>query len=274
MNATSRILGNITPTSHESHAHISKELNVNNPNKDKSSREEPISLFNTESSDTRNATPLALREVTPESNLNKINMNKENKVKLGKETMIKLHHVDDKIHIGKSIKTERNKTHDSDDTEIYSMEENIIGTIWTLDSENENEKPQKEEQKLIRNKNTKTPNRIILFKCPIKGCNVRKEIRKKVNEHYEQKHDRRFKCDKCDRRYSIFHSLKQHLYSHCIKNKFICVKCNIKFAFLSQLKLHRLIHTWKYKYICEECSNTYKYKHDMLKHKRQHTADE
>ena len=146
LNATSRILGNITPTSHESYAYIFKELNVNNPNNDKSPREEPISLFNTESSDTRNSTLLALKEVTPESNLNKINMNKENTVKLGKETMIKLHHVDDKIHIGKSIKTERNETNDNDDTEIYSMEEKIIGTIWTLDSENEKEKPQKEEK--------------------------------------------------------------------------------------------------------------------------------
>ena len=107
LNTTSRILGNITPTSHESHAHISKELNVNNPNKDKSSREEPISLFNTESSDTRNATSLVLKEVTPESKLNKINMNKENTVKLGKEAMIKLHHVDDKIYTEKSINTER-----------------------------------------------------------------------------------------------------------------------------------------------------------------------
>ena len=276
LNTTSRILRNTTPTSHESHTHFSKELNINNLNKNKSSRKEPISLFNTETSDTRNTAPLVLKKVTPESNLNKLNMNKENTVKPVKEARIKLHRVDDKIHFGKSINTEMNETNDSDDTVIYSMEEKLIGTIWTLDSENEKKKPKKEEkeQKLTRNKKTTTPNMIMLFKCPIKGFNIRKENRKKINEHYKQKHKRRFKCDKCDRRYTILHSLKQHLYNHCMNKKFICVKCNTKFAFMSQLKLHQLIHTWKYKHRCEEYSNTYKYKHNMLKHKRQHTADE
>ena len=189
--------------------------------------------------------------------------------------MIKLHCIDNKVHNGKSMNTVRYETNDSDDTEIYSMEEKIIGTIWTLD--NKKNKPWKGEQELMSNKlikTVKTSNRIIFFKCPLKGCNIRKENRKKVNERYKQKHKRKFKCNKCDKKYTILHSLKLHMYNHCIKDKFICIKCNTNFTFLSKLKIHQLIHSQKYKYMCEECSNTYKYKHDMLKHKRQHTAKE
>ena len=69
LNTTSRILGNVTPVSHECYVHMSKELNVNNLNKDISSKEGPTSLLNIESSNTRNATPLVLKEVTPESNI-------------------------------------------------------------------------------------------------------------------------------------------------------------------------------------------------------------
>ena len=208
LNTTTRILGKVTPASHESYVHMSKELNINNLNKDKSSKEEPTSLLNTESSNSRNVTPLVLKEVTPESNSNKVNIIKKSIVKLGKEAMIKLHRIDE-VHNGKSINTVRYEANDSDDTEIYSMEEKIIGTIWTLD--NEKIKPQKREQKLMTNKlikTLKTCNRIILFKCPIKGCNIRKENRKKVNEHYKQKHKRKFKCDKCDKRFTILHLLK------------------------------------------------------------------
>ena len=225
---------------------INKDKSSKEENEDKSSKEEPISLLNTESSNSRNATPLNLKKVAPESNSNKVNINKKSIVKLGKEAMIKLHCVDDKVHNGKSINAVRYEANDSNDTEIYSMEEKIIGTIWTLGSEKK--KPQKGEQKLMSNKlikTIKTSNRIIFFKCPIKGCNVRKENRKKVNKHYKQKHKRKFKCDKCDKRYIILHSLKQHLYNLHIKNKFICVKCNINFTFLSQFKIHWLTHTQK-----------------------------
>ena len=138
---------------------------------------------------------------------------------------------------------------DSDSTEIYEINEQIIGTIT--------------------HSTTKLP-----FKCPSKLCNIRCDTRQKISKHYRQYHKQINQCEYCYKSYSTPHSLIQHIYKHRnMKSKFLC-KCGKMFPFMSQLKIHKIKHNRKYTNMCTECSIPFKYRHDMLKHRRSHTAKE
>ena len=137
----------------------------------------------------------------------------------------------------------------SDSTETYDIDEQVIGTITYS--------------------NTK-----LLFKCPIKSCNIRCETRKKISSHYKQSHRKIHKCGYRHRIYSTPYSLLQHSYKHKIlKNRFMC-KCSEVFPFKSQLRIHKIKHTKKLTNLCTECGIPFKQRHDMLKHLRSHTAEE
>ena len=138
---------------------------------------------------------------------------------------------------------------DSDSTEIYEINEQLIGTITCS--------------------TTKLP-----FKCPLKLCNIRCDTRKKISKHYKNSHKQINKCGHCCKSYSTPHSLSQHIYKHKnMKCRFLC-KCGKIFPFMSQLKIHKIKHTRKYTNMCTECSIPFKYHHDMLKHLRSHTSKE
>ena len=85
----------------------------------------------------------------------------------------------------------------SDSMEMYEIDEQVIGTITYSNIK-------------------------LLFKCPIKSCNIRCETRKKISSHYKQSHRKINKCGYCHRIYSTPYSLLQHSYKQKFEEQ-ICV---------------------------------------------------
>ena len=201
--------------------------------------------------------------------------------KLDRELYISIHCLDDKNTCPETA--ESSEYPDSEDTEIYEIEEKLLGTI-TLINKNEKTLPTK---KTTTTKNHKRPtkqrsvsayykkNKNMNFRCPAADCHTRTETRKMINLHYKKIHVLTHLCTSCAKKYSTPYRLKQHQYMHYItsrKSVHTCGRCEKSFPFLSQLKIHCLSHTRKQKYECEECFTTYKFKHDMQRHKREHNA--
>ena len=169
---------------------------------------------------------------------------------------------------------------DSEDTEIYELEEKIIGTITFINKMEETlplnanttkntRKPIKRECSLVHHKRNKNLN----FKCSATNCQTRAETRKEIDLHYKTLHVSKNYCKLCTKKYSTPYGLKQHLYMHRTTSQatgHTCGRCKKIFPFLSQLKIHRLSHTKKQRYECDECFTSYKFKHDMQWHKREH----
>ena len=164
----------------------------------------------------------------------------------------------------------QNENIDSDSTEIYEIQENVIGTIYYLPNDTKTKKPSKP-QRAINVTSSPYP----FFKYPFSRCKFRAKRQKETSDHHRTVHKNISRCKICRKSYNTPHSLKQHLYKHAkVTKNYVCKSCGISYPFHSQLQLHKLKHSRKYQEECTEYCLTFKYQHDMLKHCREHTAEE
>ena len=207
----------------------------------------------------------------------------EHKLKTTHEAQIKPNAVVLLKRIDEEYLTERNRTNEAlsthestDDTEVYeyplpidSDDTEIYDALHYAGNDSDNTEVYKLEEQIIGSITYNTAK--FLFKCPSKSCNIRCSTRKKISKHYRISHKQLHKCEYCYKSYSTPHSLIQHLYKHkTIKCKYLC-KCGAEFPFISQLNIHKIKHRRKSIYMCTECSIPFKYKHDMMKHRKSHT---
>ena len=179
-----------------------------------------------------------------------------------KELHILIHRLDDKNTCPELAESTPNYP-DSEDTEIYELEEKLIGTITFNNKMEETlplnttttkntKKPIKRRSTLVHHKRNKNLN----FRCSAINCQTRTETRKEIDLHYKTIHVSKHYCKLCTKKYSTPYGLKQHLYMHRTSSRAIghtCRRCKKIFPFLSQLKIHHLCHTKKQRYECEEC---------------------
>ena len=172
-------------------------------------------------------------------------------------------------------------THDdSEDTQLYQLEERTIGTLTFINNTEEvlplNVKVIKTTTNTTKKKISPVPrNKNLKFKCSIAKCKTYAKARKEIDQHYKTVHISMNYCKLCTKMYSTPYGLKQHLYMHRAIARATghkCGRCNKVFPFLSQLKIHHPKHARKQKYECDDCFMSYKFKHDMQKHKREHNA--
>ncbi|XP_053696072.1 zinc finger protein 420-like [Sabethes cyaneus] len=79
---------------------------------------------------------------------------------------------------------------------------------------------------------------------------------------------KRFQCDRCDRTYTLFSSLRKHQNLHTKSNAFICTKCGRAFIKASSLALHeRRNHDEKANFNCEGCGKTFRTIGHLLDHR-------
>ena len=169
---------------------------------------------------------------------------------------------------------------DSEDTELYELEERTIGTLTFINTTEEapplNVKIIKTTTDITKKKSSQVPrNKNLNFKCSIAKCKTYAKTRKEIDQHYKTVHVSMNYCRLCTKKYSTPYGLKQHLYMHHATARaagHICGRCNKVFPFLSHLKIHHLSHARKQKYECDDCFMSYKFKHDMQRHKREHNA--
>ncbi|XP_019542067.3 zinc finger protein 420 [Aedes albopictus] len=79
---------------------------------------------------------------------------------------------------------------------------------------------------------------------------------------------KRFQCEKCDRSYTLFSSLRKHQNLHTKSNAFICKTCGRAFVKASTLALHeRRNHDEGARYNCEGCGKTFRTIGHLLDHR-------
>ncbi|XP_058811576.1 zinc finger protein 585A-like [Topomyia yanbarensis] len=79
---------------------------------------------------------------------------------------------------------------------------------------------------------------------------------------------KRFQCDKCDRSYTLFSSLRKHQNLHTKSNAYICLKCGRAFIKASSLALHeRRNHDENANFACEGCGKTFRTIGHLLDHR-------
>ncbi|XP_055588197.1 zinc finger protein 569-like [Uranotaenia lowii] len=78
---------------------------------------------------------------------------------------------------------------------------------------------------------------------------------------------KRFQCDKCDRSYALFSSLRKHQNVH-VKGEFVCSKCGRCFLKASTLALHeKRNHDEAANYSCEGCGKPFRTIGHLLDHR-------
>ena len=97
---------------------------------------------------------------------------------------------------------------------------------------------------------------------------VLKKIAKKKNEQSIQV----YKCDKCNKSYTIKNSYQKHLLIHNGK-KYICSICDAKFDDKSKLNRHLLIHSDTKEFKCNICDSAFKLKYNLKVHMRVHNNE-
>ena len=139
---------------------------------------------------------------------------------LEKELLISLHRLDDK-----SICQETSLTShypDSEDTEIYTLDEKLIGTI-TFINHNEKVIPVKQinttKNKKKQGQGINKEHKVVTFKCPSTNCHVHTKSRKAINVHYKKIHVLTHYCTLCTKTYTTPYGLRQHQYMHLLKVK-------------------------------------------------------
>ena len=97
---------------------------------------------------------------------------------------------------------------------------------------------------------------------------VLKKITKKKNEQSIQV----YKCDKCNKTYTIKNSYQKHLLIDNGK-KYICSICDAKFDDKSKLNRHLLIHSDTKEFKCNICDSAFKLKYNLKVHMRVHNNE-
>lgn len=75
---------------------------------------------------------------------------------------------------------------------------------------------------------------------------------------------KRFKCEQCNKSFSLLPSLRVHMHTHT--GRFQCSDCERCFATATKLKEHIFIHTGERPFKCEECEKCFKCSTDRRRH--------
>ena len=103
-------------------------------------------------------------------------------------------------------------------------------------------------------------------KCGI--CGLKVIMKKALNYHCEQSHDR-IRCNTCKKEFKYHTSLLQHKYVHC-RPIYNCPQCERRFSFLSQPRIHHNIHLKNHKYKCQfkNCRKKFTRPYDLSQQKQ------
>lgn len=81
-----------------------------------------------------------------------------------------------------------------------------------------------------------------------------------------------YKCEHCDKGFTTFYRMKEHITVHTKEKPYTCEVCNKRFACRSNLGQHRFVHTNEKKYQCQLCDYKCYNTGNMKKHMKVHTG--
>ena len=106
-----------------------------------------------------------------------------------------------------------------------------------------------------------------LYDCNF--CHYKGKSKNLVKLHLNRKHDRNFKCDRCDKTFGYQSELNRHAETHSLR----CFKCQIcEFLGKSRRAIeehHKSVHVPKFK--CDKCDKTFAYRSGLSRHAETHS---
>ena len=125
------------------------------------------------------------------------------------------------------------------------------------------EKSTESDQPSLELKNSRKLRQKNSYKCEM--CEESFTAIKKLEMHVKSSCNYKpFKCDKCDKEYSTWDSLKNHQQVHS-ETFHECDVCNKKYKRRTDLNTHKRLHL-NLEYTCDLCGNSYKRKMYLKKH--------
>ncbi|XP_045137947.1 uncharacterized protein LOC123520101 isoform X2 [Portunus trituberculatus] len=81
-----------------------------------------------------------------------------------------------------------------------------------------------------------------------------------------------FRCDKCDKTYSVRSSLNSHRVTHNAEKMYKCDECDRAFHYSTPLMIHKRTHSDERPYHCQTCLASFKSMTNLRCHQRQHSG--
>ncbi|XP_063862215.1 uncharacterized protein LOC135101864 isoform X1 [Scylla paramamosain] len=82
-----------------------------------------------------------------------------------------------------------------------------------------------------------------------------------------------FRCDKCDKTYSVRSSLNSHRVTHNAEKMYKCDECDRAFHYSTPLMIHKRTHSDERPYHCQTCLASFKSMTNLRCHQRQHSGE-
>lgn len=84
--------------------------------------------------------------------------------------------------------------------------------------------------------------------------------------------EKRFSCSYCEKSFSRFGQLKEHLRSHTGEKPFACAQCGRSFTKHCNLIRHAVVHSGEKPYQCGQCGKCFTQRSSLKSHQRTHSS--
>ncbi|CAF4161410.1 unnamed protein product [Rotaria sp. Silwood2] len=119
---------------------------------------------------------------------------------------------------------------------------------------------------LLLHRQTHSNNEKQCWICGINDDDIKKHI---INEHGNQKFTNTgFKCQHCERAFSVYAELEMHTRDHSKKKPFECPICNKRFGQQGNLSCHLRIHSGVKPFTCTSCGKAFRHSNSLRRHAR------
>ncbi|CAI9734103.1 zinc finger and SCAN domain-containing 2-like [Octopus vulgaris] len=85
--------------------------------------------------------------------------------------------------------------------------------------------------------------------------------------------DKPYKCDTCEKAFSLRRALKAHKRVHTGEKPFKCDTCPKAFSHQGALKAHKRVHTGERPFKCDVCDMSFSHRSTLITHRRTHTGE-
>jgi len=103
-------------------------------------------------------------------------------------------------------------------------------------------------------------------------CDKRYKVISILNDHVKRDHfhERKHKCDLCDKAFFKVNDLKYHKRVHLSIKPYVCSDCGKRFSHVSHYHRHKRIHTGVKPYTCNICNKNFNQSNAMKSHRKTH----